>query len=66
MNKDFINGFGCCFTWFVAALFGVFLWWCYPSPQPVEQGYSAEYRARLDDLIAGITPLSVADLGDME
>lgn len=31
---------------------------------PQEKGYSKEYRVRLDDLIAQITPLSVADLGE--
>lgn len=33
---------------------------------PVEHGYSAEYRARLDGIIAGIEPLHVADLGEMQ
>jgi hypothetical protein len=33
------------------------------KPEPMEMGYSAEYRARLDDLVKNVTPLSVADLG---
>ena len=36
----------------------------YQYLKPVEEmGYSAEYRARLDDLVKNVTPLSVADLG---
>lgn len=33
---------------------------------PVEHGYSAEYRARLEGIIAGVEPLHVADLGEMQ
>ncbi len=31
---------------------------------PVETGYSKEHRAELDNKIAGLVPLSVADLGE--
>lgn len=58
--KNFINGFGTCFA-IASAIFLIgFMYDCYP----MEKGYSAEYRARLDDLIAGIEPISVADFGD--
>lgn len=33
------------------------------SVKPVEIGYSAEYRARLDEIVQNETPLSIADLG---
>lgn len=35
----------------------------YNQSHIAQYGYTAEYRARMDDLIAGVTPLSVADLG---
>lgn len=31
---------------------------------PIEAGYSKEHRAELDNKIAGLVPLSVADLGE--
>lgn len=41
----------------------IFAGYQYLKPEPMEMGYSAEYRARLDDLVKNVTPLSVADLG---
>lgn len=38
---------------------GVFMYQVYPR----EEGYSLETRARMDELVANVTPLSVADLG---
>lgn len=40
-----------------------FMYAVYPK-QEAEHKYSPEYQARLDDLIAGLTPLTVADLGE--
>ena len=52
-----------------SALFmGWFMHATYPRNGEVtvvaEVGYTPETRARMDDLIAGLTPLTVADLGE--
>jgi len=39
-----------------------FMYSVYPKPE-AEHKYTPEQMARMDDLIAGLTPLSVADLG---
>jgi len=57
--RDFIHGMGTMFTIFTVLGFCVFLWYC---NIPNETGYSPEMTARMDDLIANLTPLSVADL----
>lgn len=41
---------------------GSFIWNEYKT-NAVYVGYTKETRARMDDLIANLTPLSVADLG---
>lgn len=57
--KNFIAGFMWCFN--ICLILTVFI-----TFYPQEQGYSRETRARMDDLIAGLEPLSVADLGDLQ
>ena len=61
--RNFIAGFMWCLN-ITTVLFGVA--YGYQAIQPKEKGYSAEYRARLDEIVKNVTPLSVADLGDME
>lgn len=56
--------------WFftVCLTFCSYAWMCelYEMREAREVGYSAEYRLRLDEIVANITPLSVADLGELE
>lgn len=51
-----LNGYLCFALW-------QFMVSVYPA-QEKEVGYSAEYRARLNELVLNITPLSVAALGE--
>jgi len=52
---------GWIFNVFLVLAFAMFLHAVYPKEK--ETGYSPEMIARMDDLVAGLTPLSVADLG---
>lgn len=55
--KNFIAGFmWACNLCLILTVFVTFY--------PKDKGYTKETRARMDDLIAQITPLSVADLGE--
>lgn len=58
--KNFINGFGTCFAFMCAVLLAIFMYLSYPT----EMGYTKETRARMDDLVAQLTPLTTADLGE--
>lgn len=62
--KNFINGFGTCFAFVCAVLLAVFMWWTYPKA--TKHGYTPEMEARMDELYKNITPLSVADLGELK
>lgn len=48
-----------------SALFmGWFMWSEYTTSAVYGHGYTKETMARMDDLIAGLTPLTTADLGE--
>jgi hypothetical protein len=57
--RDFINGMGTMFTIFTVLGFLLAVW---VLPKG-EIGYSLEYRAELDNKIANLVPLSIADIG---
>lgn len=57
--RDFINGMGTMFTIFTVLGFLLAVW---VLPKG-EIGYSLEHRAELDNKIAGLVPLSIADIG---
>lgn len=57
--RDFINGMGTMFTIFTVLGFLLAVW-ILPKG---EIGYSLEHRAELDKKIAGLVPLSIADIG---
>lgn len=62
--KDFINGAGSMFSLVLLICFILGVLYIYPDAEP--ELFSAEMNARMDDLISNLTPLFVADLGEMK
>lgn len=55
------NSIGWFFNICLLIALGMFMYAVYPTQG---EGYSKEYRLRLDEIVANATPLSVADLGE--
>lgn len=55
-----------CFMLCLTICFCTWISWEYKANAIHPVGYSKEHRAELDNKIAGLVPLSVSDLGDIE